>query len=118
MPTISRDGISIYFAESGEGPPLILAHSFFCSGEMWSRVLGSLSRRHRVINVDLRGHGRSGPIERRITIYDLLSDCVAVLDHLKIDSAVWCGLSIGGMIGLRAALVVPERVRALILLDT
>jgi pimeloyl-ACP methyl ester carboxylesterase len=52
------------------------------------------------------------------SLYDLVSDVVAVLDARRIESAVWCGLSIGGMVALRAALTCPERVRALILSDT
>ena len=118
MSSVSTRGATIYFADSGAGPPVILAHSYLCSGEMWSPVLPALEESHRTINVDLRGHGRSSPIERAITLYDLLSDCLAVLDDLHIQTAVWAGLSIGGMIALRAALVAPERVSALILLDT
>lgn len=118
MPTIEREGVSIYYEELGEGPVVVLGHSFLCSGEMWAPQVPALAERNRVINVDLRGHGRSGPVTKPCDVYDLLGDVVAVLDSLDIEDAVWAGLSIGGMVAMRAALSVPERVRALVLLDT
>jgi pimeloyl-ACP methyl ester carboxylesterase len=51
-------------------------------------------------------------------LYDALSDVIAILDHLGVERAIWCGLSIGGMVALRAALTHPDRVAGLILLDT
>jgi pimeloyl-ACP methyl ester carboxylesterase len=118
MPTVDSQGLSIHYEESGSGPPIILGHSFLCSGDMWAPQLPALSERFRVINVDCRGHGRSSRVERRCTLYDLVADQLAVLDHLGIERAVWAGLSIGGMVALRAALTARERVAALILLDT
>lgn len=111
-------GASIFFEEFGAGPPLVLMHSFLCSGAMWAPVVPAMASAHRVINVDLRGHGQSSAIESSITIYDLMADCLAVLDELRIRSAVWIGLSIGGMIALRAALEAPERVTSLVLLGS
>ncbi len=117
MGTVRTRDATIGFEESGAGLPLILTHSYFCSAAMWAPALPAIERTHRVINVDLRGHGRSSPIDRSITLDDFLSDCLAVLDELGIQSAVWVGLSIGGMIALRAALRAPDRVTALVILD-
>ncbi len=118
MPTIEHDGINISFEDSGEGTAVVLGHSFLCSGDMWAQQIPSLAKHHRIINIDLRGHGRSGRIEESCGIYDLVGDVVAVLDALEIECAVWAGLSIGGMVAMRAALTAPDRVRALILIDT
>ena len=118
MPTIERDDIRIHAEVTGSGPAVVLGHSFLCSGAMWAPQIGPLAEHHTVVNVDLRGHGRSGAVARPFTLYDLVEDVTAVLDALRIDRAVWAGLSIGGMVALRAALVVPERVSRLILLDT
>ena len=118
MPAIENRGVRIHFEVLGSGPPLVLGHSFLCSGEMWEPQLPALAERARVINIDGRGHGRSGPADTQFTLYDMVSDALAVLDHLDIDRAVWAGLSIGGMVALRAALTAPERVAGLILLDT
>lgn len=108
----------IYFTDSGRGTPIVLGHSFLCDGEMWREQVRGLGQTYRLINVDFRGHGRSGAAVRPFTLYDAVNDVVGVLDSLGIDRAVWCGLSIGGMVALRAALVVPERVGALIIMDS
>lgn len=118
MPYVSRDGIKIYYEVSGSGPPVVLGHSFLCSGEMWKPQLPFLGGQNTVINIDLRGHGRSGEICRDFDLYDLVEDVLAVLDQLGVDQAVWAGLSIGGMVALRAAVKAKDRVSGLILLDT
>ena len=118
MPHLEREGVSIFFEESGAGKPLVLGHSFLCDGAMWAPQLGPLAARARIVNVDLRGHGRSGAVRHPFTLYDAVDDVLAVLDHVGIERAVWAGLSIGGMVALRAALRAPDRVAALILLDT
>lgn len=118
MPELSHRGISLYYEVSGNGPPVVLTHSFLCDGTMFTHQVADMEKTHRVINIDMRGHGRSGPSESPFSIYDLVDDVVAVLDAEGVESAVWMGLSIGGFLSLRAALRWPERVRALILMDT
>jgi len=118
MASIEHEGIRISYEDCGSGTPLVLGHSFLSSGEMWAAQVGPLAERARVINVDHRGHGRSGQVEKPFTLYDMVGDFVAVLDHLGIERAVWAGLSVGGLVALRAALTVPERVSGLILVDT
>lgn len=114
----NNQGQKIFFEDVGAGPAVVLGHSFLCSGKMWRGQVPILAREFRVLNLDFRGHGRSGAVTRPFSLYDAVSDVVAVLDQLEIKDAVWCGLSVGGMVALRAALMHPERVRALILLDT
>ena len=118
MPSLKRDGVRIEFQEMGRGPAIVLIHGFLMSGEMWREQVPRLAETHRVINVDLRGHGRSSSAAAPIDLYDLMDDVIQVLDSLGVRRAVWVGLSIGGMIALRAALVSPDRVAGLILLDT
>jgi len=122
VPTIERRGISIHYTDTGRGPaggaPIVLGHSFLCSSEMWRQQLEPLAQVARVINVDFRGHGRSSHATVPYDLYDALEDVVAVLDRLSIERAVWAGLSMGGMIALRAALQVPARVAGLIALDS
>ena len=117
MPYIDRSGCRVYFTDSGEGPPLVLGHSLLCSGQMWAAQLPALRDRYRVINVDYRGHGQSGPAKRGLTFYDLLDDQIAILNALRIRRATWVGLSIGGMVALRAALEHPDRVAGLVVMD-
>ncbi len=111
-------GQQIFFDDTGSGAAIVLGHSFLCNREMWREQVPVLADRYRVINPDLRGHGGSGPAHRAFSLYDAVEDVIAVLDRLGIERAVWCGLSIGGMVALRAALTRPERVAALILLDS
>lgn len=118
MPFIEHPDQRIFYEETGSGPAILLGHSFFCSGEMWRYQVPALAESHRVVNIDYRGHGRSSPLREGLDVYDLVEDSVALLDHLGIEQAVWAGLSVGGMTAMRAALRYPERVRALILLDT
>ncbi len=118
MPCIDTGGPSIHFDDCGSGSPIVLGHSFLCSRSMWRHQVGPLSERYRVLNIDFRGHGRSGPATHPFTLYDAVDDVIAVLDHLELDRAIWCGLSIGGMVAMRAAITHPDRVRGMILLDT
>lgn len=118
MAVVHNQGVDIFYEDSGAGSPVVLGHSFLCSGRMWREQVPALAPRFRVVNPDLRGHGRSGHATRPFSLYDAVADVVAVLDQLGIERATWCGLSIGGMVALRAALTRPERVAGLILLDT
>jgi len=118
MATVVRDGITLHYAATGSGAPIVLTHSFLCDGSLFTHQVAALERNHRVINIDLRGHGQSGPSEAAFSVYDLVDDVVTVLDAEGVDSAVWMGLSIGGFLSLRAALTMPGRVRALVLIDT
>lgn len=117
MPFIERDCQQIFYEESGAGPAIVLGHSFLCSGEMWQGQIPFLTESHRVVNIDYRGHGHSDNITSAFTLYDLVEDTVAILDELGVERAVWGGLSTGGMVALRAALEVPERVRAIVVAD-
>jgi pimeloyl-ACP methyl ester carboxylesterase len=118
MPSIDRQGVSIHYDDVGSGPAVVLGHSFLCSGEMWGPQIDPMSARYRVINADARGHGRSCLLSQDFDLYDMVEDVVAVLDDAGVNRAVWAGLSIGGMVAMRAALTVPDRVAGLILLDT
>lgn len=118
MPTIRNLGQELHFDVVGNGPPVVLGHSFLFSGTMWKHQVPVLADRFQVVNVDFRGHGRSGPVARGFDLYDAVGDVLAVLDQLEIRRAAWCGLSVGGMVALRAALEYPDRVSRLVLLDT
>jgi pimeloyl-ACP methyl ester carboxylesterase len=118
MPTCQRAGGELYYEIRGSGSPIVLGHSFLCSGEMWGPQLEPLAEHHQVLNLDLRGHGKSGRATGTFGMYDLVEDVLAVLDREGVRRAVWVGLSIGGMVALRAALVAKDRVSGLILLDT
>jgi 3-oxoadipate enol-lactonase len=107
----------LFVEEQGAGTPVVLWHSLLCDGGMWRHQVSALSARHRVINIDAPGHGRSAKIDRRFTMEDCADAAVEILDALAIERAHWIGLSWGAMTGMRLALRHPERVRSLALLS-
>lgn len=118
MASAHNQGLSIFFDDTGAGCPVVLGHSFLCTGKMWHEQVPAFAETYRVLNLDFRGHGGSSEVTQSFSLYDAVSDVVAVLDEVGIERAVWCGLSVGGMVALRAALTCPERVEGLILMDT
>jgi pimeloyl-ACP methyl ester carboxylesterase len=113
------NGQRIHYTDSGgDGPPVILSHGFLMSGEMFAPQVAALVDDHRVITWDERGFGLTEFDGQPFTYWDSAADCLALLDHLGIERAVLGGMSQGGFLSLRAALTAPERVRALILMDT
>jgi pimeloyl-ACP methyl ester carboxylesterase len=92
-------------------------HSFLCDASMWAKQVPAWAERHRVLNVEIRGHGRSRPSRAPFDVYDLVDDMVAVLDASGVERAVWIGLSTGGFVALRAALTRPSRVAGIAVMD-
>lgn len=102
----------------GSGPAVVLWHSLLCDGGMWAGVLPSLVVRHRVLNIDGPGHGRSAEVRAPFSLEDCVDALFAVLDAAGEQAASLVGLSWGGMVAMRAALQRPDRVRSIALLDT
>lgn len=119
MPYANVNGQRLYFEDSGgRGAPVILAHGFLMDHEMFAPQVAALAPEFRVITWDERGFGLTEFDGEPFTYWDSARDCLALLDHLGIARAVVGGMSQGGFLSLRAALIAPERVRALVLLDT
>ncbi len=119
MPYASVHGQRIYFEDTGGGgAPVVLAHGFLMDHEMFAPQVAALAPEFRVVTWDGRGFGLTELDGEPFTYWDSARDCLALLDHLGIDRTVVGGMSQGGFISLRAALTAPERVRALVLLDT
>ncbi|MEX1255341.1 MAG: alpha/beta fold hydrolase [Dehalococcoidia bacterium] len=121
MPKAKVNGIDLAYEVYGEGPPLVLAHGYIASKEMWDYQIGPFSEKHRVVVYDMRGHGESeAPPEddAGYAMDTLVEDQRALMGHLGIEQAYLGGLSMGGSIAMRFALKYPQRVRALLLFDT
>ncbi len=113
------NGQRIRFEDSGgNGPPLILSHGFLMDRTMFAPQVDALAPEFRVITWDERGFGETEFDGEPFTYWDSARDCLGLLDHLGIARAVLGGMSQGGFLSLRAALLAPERVRALVLIDT
>src|SRR4051794_37847759 len=118
MPFADVNGQHIYFEDSrGDGPPVILSHGFLMDHEMFAPQVAALTPEFRVITWDERGFGQT-PAAGPFSYSDSADRAPARLTHLGIEQAVVGGMSQGGFISLRAALAAPERVKALVLMDT
>ncbi len=95
-------------------PTVVLLHAIGTSMRMWAAQVPALSRDHRVISVDLRGHGRSPAPPGPYVMGDIAGDVIALLDRLGIERTSLCGLSLGAMVGLTMAAMAPERVDRLV----
>jgi 3-oxoadipate enol-lactonase len=118
MLTARVNGTDIAYADSGgDGPEILLSHGYLMDHAMFDPQLASLAPEFRVITWDERGFGgtsANGPF----SYWDSARDVLGLLDHLGLAQAVLGGMSQGGFLSLRAALLAPERVRALVLIDT
>jgi 2-succinyl-6-hydroxy-2,4-cyclohexadiene-1-carboxylate synthase len=117
---VTDDGVALEVVEQGRGPALLLVHGFGGAKEDFSDQVDELARDHRVVTLDLRGHGGSdGPEDpTRYSLDRFAADLGNVLDALGIDACRLLGHSMGGMIVRRFVLASPHRVDALILMDT
>ncbi len=119
MPFAEINGQRIRFDDTGgDGPPIVFSHGFLMDREMFAPQVDALAARHRVITWDQRGFGETEFDGEPFTYWDSARDCLGLLDELEIEAAVLGGMSQGGFLSLRAALLAPERVRALVLIDT
>ncbi len=112
------DGESVHYQEKGTGTPIVLLHGFTSSTYSWKDVFDPLSKNFRVISVDLKGFGFSGKPDGDYTRPAQARLVEHLLDYLKIEKAWLCGNSMGGEIALDVALVNPQRVAGLILIDS
>ena len=101
-----------------EGNVVLLGSSLGTTLEMWDAQAGPLSERFRVVRFDHRGHGRSPAPRGAYAIADLGGDVLGLLDTLGVARASYCGISIGGMVGMWLGSHAPERIDRLVLLCT
>jgi pimeloyl-ACP methyl ester carboxylesterase len=97
------------------GAPLVLVHGLGGTIENWRALAPSLAAHHRVLVPDLPGHGRSTPLSEARHVDALAEAVLAIMDVEELERAVWVGHSLGGVVGLRAAVLRPEAVRGLVL---
>jgi 3-oxoadipate enol-lactonase len=101
-----------------QAPVLVLGSSLGTTHAMWDDQLPAFTERFRMLRYDTRGHGGSPAPDGPYTLADLGSDLLALLDRLELERVSFCGLSIGGMIGMWAASEAPERFDRLVLCCT
>jgi 3-oxoadipate enol-lactonase/4-carboxymuconolactone decarboxylase len=113
-------GTRTYYRSEGrpDRPVIVLCHVLGLDHTMWDPQVPDLVERYRVLRYDLRGHGASDAPSGDYSIADLGRDALALMDTVGVERAIWCGQSIGGMVGQWIALHAAERLSHLILVNT
>lgn len=114
------NGCGIHYIDEGdpEGIPVVFIHGMLFDHRTWRPQVDALRGRFRIIAFDARGHGNSDAGDCQYTHRMFAEDLAALLDHLRIERAVLCGLSMGGAVALRTFELFRERVLGLLLCDT
>jgi pimeloyl-ACP methyl ester carboxylesterase len=119
MPRLERDSVSLFYEQApGGAPPLVLVHGVGCDHSFMAPQFDAFAGAHRVVAVDLRGHGRSDKPQQDYTIPAFADDLAWVLRELALERPVVVGHSMGGAIGLELAAEQPERLAGVVVLDT
>jgi len=110
-------GPTLFYTDQGSGRPVLLIHGLTCDGTDWAWLAAGLSRDHRTIVVDTRGHGRSSPVAGQYDVDALAADCLAVIGQLGLDRPVVVAHSMGALPAVRLAVDHPDAVGGLVLID-
>jgi 3-oxoadipate enol-lactonase len=120
MPTAQSGGCPIHFEIEGaaDKPVLMFCNSLGTTLHMWDVQMPDMLKHFRVLRYDRRGHGKSGVPAGPYSMEMLGRDALAVLDAAKVEETRWCGLSMGGMVGMWMGANAPQRINRLILSNT
>lgn len=118
MKTTIYKNIKISYTEQGKGTAVLLLHGFLENQTMWNAFVPELSKKHRVITIDLLGHGETECLGYVHTMEDQADMVHYVLHELKIRKAVFIGHSMGGYVSLAFAELYPDNVKGLFLLNS
>lgn len=115
----SADGVPIRYEVRGEGSPaIVFVHCWSCDRHLWDHAAARLARDHRVVTLDLAGHGESGRARKAWTMEAFGEDVKAVVVALGLDRVILVGHSMGGPVILEAARRLPGRIVGLVPIDT
>jgi pimeloyl-ACP methyl ester carboxylesterase len=119
MPALDRNGVTLAFEETGDGaPPIVLLHGIACHRGFWGPQVERLRADHRVLAVDLRGHGGSDAPVQPYTIAGLADDVAWLCEQLDVRRPVVIGHSLGGIVALELASTRPDLVAAAVMIDS
>jgi pimeloyl-ACP methyl ester carboxylesterase len=118
LPYARVDDVELFYTDEGGGdPPMLFVHGYTCDSHDWSWQLAHFVASHRVIAVDLRGHGRSSAPETGYHAEQYAADVAALLDRLATGPVVAIGHSMGGLVASTLAIEYPHLVDALVTVD-
>ena len=115
----ASDGVPIHYDVQGKGEPtLVFIHCWSCNRHLWDNQVAEFSKTHRVVTIDLPGHGESGLERKNWTIESYGDDVKTVVAKLNLKRVVLVGSSMGGPIALEATRRMPDRVVGIVPVDT
>ena len=118
MKTTTYKNTKISYTEQGKGTAVVLLHGFLENKSMWTDYVVAISKKNRVITIDLLGHGETECLGYVHSMEDNTEVVMSVLQHLKIRKAVFIGHSMGGYVALAFAELYPENVKGIVLLNS
>lgn len=115
----ASDGVPIHYSVSGKGDPaLVFIHCWACNRHFWDNQVAEFSKTYRVVTIDLPGHGESGQGRKSYSVESYGDDVKTVVTKLNLKRVVLVGSSMGGPIALEATKRMPDRVVAIVPVDT
>jgi pimeloyl-ACP methyl ester carboxylesterase len=119
MRQLDREGVALYYEEAGEGePPVLLVHGWCCDHTYFAPQVEHFAERgHRVVAVDLRGHGKSDKPRQRYAMQDFADDLAWMCQGLELAKPVVVGHSMGGIVAFDLAARYPHLPSAVVMLD-
>lgn len=119
MPFVDCGGVQTCYEMSGDDRPvLVLSNSLGTNLSMWDPQMPQLEQHFRILRYDTRGHGRSSVAPGDYTIEQMGRDVLGLLDALRLERVYFCGLSMGGMIGIWLGIYAADRLHRLVLCNT
>ena len=109
---------NIFYTDEGKGTAVVLIHGFLENTAMWQNIVPALSKKNRIITIDLLGHGKSDCLGYIHSMEMFAETINAVLKHLKIRKCILVGHSLGGYVTLAFAEKYPQKIKGLCLLNS
>jgi pimeloyl-ACP methyl ester carboxylesterase len=119
MATIMHNGVKLAFEDRGAGKPaFVFVHGWACDRSFFAPQAEHFAQRHRVVSVDLRGHGESDKPHGAYPIAAYADDTAYIIEHLGLGKTVAVGHSMGGMVMPQLAAAHPDCVAAIVMIDS
>lgn len=120
MPIVSLQQSDIHykFNDFDKKKTIVFSNSLGCDISMWDENIEPLKNHFNVLRYDTRGHGKSSIKQDEVSIKDLAEDVIELLDHLRLDRVIFCGLSMGGLIGQYLGIHFSDRISKIIMSNT
>jgi pimeloyl-ACP methyl ester carboxylesterase len=118
MPFARLNDVDLFFTDEGTGTPVVLVHGWTCDSHDWSFQIDQFAAQHRVVALDIRGHGRSSvAADGQYSPKAFASDVAALIEYLELEPVVAIGHSMGAVIVAALAVEYPQHVRGLVEVD-